>query len=114
MIANREDTVNTNTILTIREMDTEVPIVAIANHERSIDVLRLSGASHILPLKRWLGEQLANRVNAQSTHLHNIGTYEGLAVAELPVHRTPLANKTIRETRLRATTGVNIIYDSDP
>jgi len=71
--------------------------------------LELSGATRVLPLKRWLGEQLANRINAQRAGLHPIGEYEDLKIAELPVHNTPLARHTIRETQLREKTGVSII-----
>ncbi len=109
VFANRKDTVNTNIILTVREVAPEVPIVAIASKEDSIDVLELSGATHVLPLKKWLGEQLASRVNASHAQAHAIGRYKDLLIAELPVHQTPLVGKTIRETRLREIAGVSII-----
>lgn len=109
VFANREDTVNTNIILTVRESAPEVPIAAIAGKEASIDVLELSGATHVLPLKNWLGEQLASRVNASHAQAHVIGRYEDLLIAELPVHHTPIVGKTIRDTRLREITGVSII-----
>ena len=109
VMANRDDIVNTNIALTVREAAPDVSLAAIANNEDAIDILELSGATHVLPLKRWLGEQLANRINAQRAGLHPIGEYEDLKIAELPVHNTPLARRTIRETRLREKTGVNII-----
>ncbi|NBC15730.1 MAG: potassium transporter TrkA [Bacteroidetes bacterium] len=109
VVANRDDIVNTNIALTVREIAPEVPIAATVDNEDAIDILELSGATHVLPLKRWLGEQLANRINAQRAGLHPIGEYEDLKMAELPVHNTPLAGHTIRETRLREKTGVNII-----
>ena len=109
VFANREDTVNTNIILTVRATAPEVPIAAIAGKEASIDVLELSGATNVLPLKKWLGEQLASRVNASHAQAHVIGRYEDLLIAELPVHHTPIVGKTVRETRLREITGVSII-----
>ena len=109
VLANREDTVNTNIILTVRQVAPEVRIVAIASKEDSIDILQLSGANHVLCLKKFLGEQLASRVSASHAHSHIIGQYRDLRIAELPLHRTPLAGRTIRETRLRETTGVSII-----
>lgn len=109
VLANREDTVNTNIILTVREAAPEVPIVATAGKEESIDILQLSGANHVLCLKKFLGEQLANRITASHAHSHVIGTYRDLLIAELPLHRTPLAGRTVRETRLREITGVSII-----
>lgn len=109
VLANRDDIVNTNVTLTVREVAPEVPVAAVADNEDAIDILELSGATHVLPLKRWLGEQLASRVNTQRAGLHTIGEYEDLKIAELPVHKTPLAGHTIRETKLREKTGVNII-----
>ncbi|QXD13827.1 NAD-binding protein [Rhodocaloribacter litoris] len=109
VFANREDTTNTNLILTVRELEPSVPVVAVASEEDAVDVLQLSGATHVLPLKKWLGEQLASRVNALHAHAHPVGRYGDLLIAELPVHRTPLAGKTVRETRLRQISGVSII-----
>jgi Trk K+ transport system NAD-binding subunit len=109
VLANREDTVNTNITLTVREVAPEVPLVAVASAEASIDVLELSGATHVLPLKRWLGEHLANRATASHAQSHVVGRYRDLLIAELPVRHTPLAGKTIRDTRLRETTGLSII-----
>ena len=109
VLANREDTVNTNIILTVREVAPDEPVVAIASAQESVDVLELSGATRVLPLKQWLGEQLASRVNALNAQSHPIGHYEDLLIAEIPVHRTPLAGRTVRETRLREITGVSIV-----
>jgi Trk K+ transport system NAD-binding subunit len=58
-------------------------------------------------VKRWLGEQLANRVNAQ--HARAIGQYEDLFIAELPVLYTHLVSKTIREAGLRQKFGISIV-----
>lgn len=109
VVANRSDIVNTNITLTVREVTTEVPIAAFSNDEDAVDVLQLSGVTHVLPLKRWLGEQLANRIDAQRAALHPIGEFGDLKIAELPVHNTPLAGRTVRETRLRERTGVSIV-----
>jgi voltage-gated potassium channel len=109
VLANREDTVNTNITLTIREVAPDVPIVSTANYEDSIDILELSGSTHVLPLKKWLGEQLANHIKAAHVQSHVIGKYKDLLIAMLPIHNTPLINRTIQETRLRETTGVSIV-----
>ena len=108
VLVNMNDTQNIKIILTIRHIAPDVPIVAIASEDESVHVLQLSGANHVLPVKRWLGEQLANRVNAQHAKSHAIGQYADLLIAELPVHNTPLIAKTIRETDLRQNFGVSI------
>ncbi len=109
VFANSTDTENSNIILTVRERAESIPIVALAESEDSIDVLELSGATHVLPLKRKLGEHLANRVSAGLSHANVIGRFHGLVLAEFPVHDTPMAGRTIRECALREELGITII-----
>ena len=109
VLVNRDDVENTKIILTIRNIAPDIPIVAIATDDESVDVQELSGANHVLPVKRWLGEQLANRINAQHAKSQPIGKYEDLLIAELPINHTSLVSKTIRETRLRQKFGVSIV-----
>ncbi|HEY6081728.1 MAG TPA: NAD-binding protein, partial [Polyangiaceae bacterium] len=92
-----------------REKSDSVPIFATAEHGESIDVLELAGATHVLALKHQLGEQLANRVNSRHCEAHVVGKFKNLLIAEFPVHRTPLASCTIRDTQLRQVTGVNVV-----
>ena len=109
LLANREDTTNTNITLTVREASGDVPIVGIVEHEDSIDILELSGCTHVLPLKVRLGEYLANRVSGGLGKADVIGTFKGLEVAEFSAHNTPLSGLTVRETRLRERMGLNIV-----
>jgi len=109
LLANCEDTANTNITITAREIAPALPITAIAEEEDSIDVLQLSGATTVLPLKRQLGEYLANRVHTGRSGAHVIGAYRGLQIAELPARDTVLAGLTVRDTRLRETTGVSVV-----
>jgi voltage-gated potassium channel len=109
VLANCEDTVNTNITLTTREVAPVVPLVALAEEEDSIDILQLSGATTVLPLKSQLGEYLANRVAAGRTEAHVIGRLGELQIAELPARDTPFAGNTVRETRLRQRTGLSVV-----
>ncbi|HUG40351.1 MAG TPA: NAD-binding protein [Longimicrobiales bacterium] len=109
VVANLDDPANTNITLTVREVAPEVPVVAIATDEDAVDVLGLSGATHVLPLRRQLGEQLANRINAGHTQCHVIGRFHDLLIGEFPVHNTPFRNRTVRATGLRRATGVSIV-----
>jgi voltage-gated potassium channel len=109
LLANCEDTTNTNITITAREIAPDLPIVAIVEEEDSIDILQLSGATTVLPLKEQLGEYLANRVDTGSSEAHVIGSYRGLQIAELPAHDTPFEGRTVRETRLREKTGLNVV-----
>ena len=109
VLVNIDDIINTKIILIIRNISPTIPIVTITTNDESIDVQQLSGANHVLPVKKWLGEQLASRINAQQAKSQPIGQYEDLLIAELPVQHTSLVSKTIRETRLRQIYGVTII-----
>ncbi len=109
VFANAEDTLNTNITLTVREVDAEVPICALAEDEDSIDILELSGATRVLALKRQLGEHLAARVTAGTNPAHVVGTLRDLQIAEFTVHGTALDGQTLRQARLRELTGVNIV-----
>ncbi len=109
VFANAADTINTNIILTVRELAPDVPIAAIAEVEDSIDILELSGASHVLPLKKILGEKLANRINIGKERANVIGKFDGWRVVEFTVQDTPFSGQLLSETNFREDTGVNII-----
>ena len=109
VLANHQDTTNTNITLTVREASPDVPIIALAEHEDSTDILELSGCTHVLPLKVRLGEYLANRVSAGLGKADVVGSVKGLQIAEFSARDTPLAGQTVRDTRLRERTGLNIV-----
>ncbi len=109
LLANCEDTTNTNITLTVREMCGDLPIVGIVEHPDSTDILELSGCTHVLPLKVRLGEALANRVSAGLGKLDVIGNFSGLQIAEFSARDTPLAGVETRDTQLRERTGLNIV-----
>jgi voltage-gated potassium channel len=109
LVVNREDTTNTNITLTAREVSAHVPILAIVEEPDAVDVLELSGATYVLPLKQQLGAYLANRVDTGRIEAHVVGSYRALQVAELPARGTPFSGKTVRDTRMREMTGMSIV-----
>jgi voltage-gated potassium channel len=109
VFANVSDAANTNIILTVRQEAPKIEVIAVAEHEDAIDILELSGASHVLPLKQRLGEHLANRVNAGHAEAHPIGRFKDLVIAEFPVHNTPLVGRTLRQVGLRQRLGINVV-----
>ncbi len=109
LFANFEDVENANILLTAREAAPEVPTAAIISSDDSQDILELAGCDHILPLRRQLGRQLANRVNAGHAQTHVIGRFHDIVIAEFPVLNTPLVGKTIREIQLRENFGLNLM-----
>lgn len=108
IFANGTDTANTNVTLTVREVAAGAPIVATAEDEDSIDILELSGATTVLPLKKQLGEYLASRVDAGRAEAHVVGAIRDLQIAELPARDTPFAGLRIHETHLRERTGLSV------
>jgi Trk K+ transport system NAD-binding subunit len=109
VVANLADPVNTNVALTIREESHDVRIVTLADDLDSVDILEFSGASEVLALKQRLGEHLASRVSVGTARPYIVGRFHELCVAEFPVHGTPFAGKTLRESHLRELTGLNIV-----
>jgi voltage-gated potassium channel len=109
LLANCEDTVNTNITLTAREAAPTLPIVAIVEEDASVDILELSGATHVLPLKSQLGQYLASRVSAGTPEAHVVGSVGDLQIAELPARDTPYVGQTVRDIGLRKRTGVSVV-----
>jgi Trk K+ transport system NAD-binding subunit len=109
VLANCEDTTNTNITLTVREIAPDVAIAAIVEEQDSIDILELTGAKSVLALKHQLGEYLANRVDIGRPEAHVVGEFRGLQIAELPAHDTPLVGKSVRDTKLRQQTGLSVV-----
>jgi Trk K+ transport system NAD-binding subunit len=109
VLANCEDTTNTNITLTVREVAPEVPIASIVEEQDSIDILELSGATSVLPLKHQLGAYLANRIDVGHPEAHVVGEFKGLQIAELPAHDTRLVGMRVRDTRLRQQTGLSVV-----
>ena len=109
VLANCEDTTNTNITLTVREVAPSLSVVTIVEEEESVDILELSGATAVLPLKHQLGDYLANRIDTGSPEAHVVGEFHGLQIAELPAHDTPFVDQTVRDTRLRQQTGLSVV-----
>jgi voltage-gated potassium channel len=109
VIATASDQVNTNVASTVREISDTVPIVATANTYASVDILELAGCTRVLELSEIMGRGLANRVFDGERLAHPIGRFGNLVIAEAMVRDTMLVGKTLRESRLRANTGINVL-----
>jgi voltage-gated potassium channel len=109
IVANADDPTNTNILLTVRSLNTTVPILAIAGREDSLDIFSLSGATYPLPLKTRLGEHLATRVSAGVGTAHEVGRFKDLRIVEFLVHDTHLTGMTLRQAKLRERTGISVV-----
>ncbi len=103
------DQINANVAATTREITETVPIIVTANKPASVDILELAGCSYVLQLGNMMGQALARRVYDGKTRAHSIGQFGELVIAEAIVRDTTLIGKTLRESRLRELTGVNVL-----
>ncbi len=108
LLANAADEVNTNIVLTAREVSERVPIVATAVNPEGEAVLELAGANQVVLTARRLGKQLASRVSVGSARALTIGRYRQIAIAEFPIRNTRLAGMTLEDAQVRAETGVTV------
>ena len=109
VVANLADTNNTNVTITVREVAPDVPIVALVDDKDAVDILELSGATDVVPVKHRLGEQLAGRVSVGQVGVHEVGRIDDLQIAEFPLHNTKLVGRKIKDTRIRELTGLSIV-----
>lgn len=109
VVALESDMRNTNITFTLREVSPEVPVVCKADLDESVDILKLAGSTHVFQFTKLLGQTLALRIMDTSMLSSVIGRFDDLIVAEAPVKRSTLVGKTLRESGLRQTTGVNVL-----
>lgn len=108
-VALCDDFKNTHAAYTIREVTQSVPIVANADSKDSVEILQLAGADHTHQFTRMLGDILARRVLGTETKSIIVGRLGDLLVAEVPMRGTKLVGRTIQESGLRETTGMNVV-----
>lgn len=109
VVATGSDQLNVNVAATVREISENVPVIATASAPASVDILELAGCSHVLQLGEMMGQALARRVADGAALGHTIGEFGDLLIAEAAVRDTSLVGKTLRESRLRELTGVNVL-----
>jgi voltage-gated potassium channel len=109
VVASGDDYANSNVSFTVREVSEQVPIVAFARAEESIDVLQLAGSSHVLQLTEMLGRSLARRAVAGDARTNVIGQFGDLLISEAPVSGTPMVGRTLRDGWLREATGLTVV-----
>ena len=109
VVALNDDMKNAAIVCTVRQIAPLVPIVANADIDASVDVLRLAGCSHVFQFINMLGSLLACRTLGTRTRLNVIGRFGDLVIAEALAMRTHLVGKSIREIGMRQTAGINIV-----
>lgn len=109
VVALNDDMQNASIVCTVRQIAPQVPIVANADMDASVDVLRLAGCTHVFQFIKMLGRSLACRTLGAHTRLNIIGRFEQLVIAEALARPTHQVGKSIREIGLRQATGINIV-----
>jgi len=109
VVAAGSDTVNTNVSFTVKEFNPDVKVVSTAAHTDSLDILQMAGADHVVQLGEILGRSLARRTLGGNARVHVIGHIDELVIGEATAQETPLIGKTLKESRLRETTGVSVV-----
>jgi voltage-gated potassium channel len=103
------DMQNTSVTFTVREKSESVPIISSANSPLSVDILYLAGATHVLQLGERMGQFLGRLATGGDGMSHKIGQFEQLLFSEGSIMGTPLAGKSLRESRLREISGVTVV-----
>jgi Trk K+ transport system NAD-binding subunit len=109
VIATDADIPNTNAVFTARQESATTPIAATAKELPSTEILPMAGATSILRLDEMLGNFLARCVDAGSSRTHIVGEFGPLLIAEATAASVGLVGRTVRESRLRETTGLTLI-----
>ncbi|MCH5277916.1 MAG: potassium channel protein [Desulfovibrionaceae bacterium] len=109
LVALDDDVRNTNVAFSAREAAPDVPIVARAGKQESMDILELAGCSHVYRFRKLLGEALASRVLVGGTRAGLLTSFGPLVITEALVARTHLLGKTLRESGLRDSLGINVV-----
>lgn len=102
------DVTNTNVAFTVRSVAEQVPIIATASDQTSVDVLNLAGADRVVRLEEMIGQSFARRIGGDAL-AHVIGHFDGIQIAEATTRRTPLVGKTLAQSNLREKVGVTVV-----
>jgi voltage-gated potassium channel len=108
VIANLSDPQNSNLCLTIRSL-CQTPIAAIVNEPEYAELLRLAGATQVIPLKRILGRYLGTRATTRGALAHILDSFGSLQIAEIPAYGTPFVGNSLMEAKIRQQTGLAVI-----
>lgn len=108
VIANMSDPDNTNLVLTVASFSS-TPVAAVVTVPEHTELVRIAGATHVVPLRKTLGNYLAVRVITLGSKGHVIDSLGDLLFAEIPSHGTPFVGQSLKDTALRQKTGVSVI-----
>jgi len=109
VVALDTDVRNTNVAFSLREYAEEVPMVARAEKDESIDILKLAGCTRVFQFRKALGHSLTRRVVTGRLNVSQLASFGPLVIAETSVTQTTLGGLTIKECDLRGRLGINVV-----
>jgi Trk K+ transport system NAD-binding subunit len=112
LVADADDETNASVVLSAREVAPDLRIVSLVEDARTADYHRYAGADRVVSPRHMLGESLASKATTSiSTELGDaVEVGEDFEIAELLVQRgSPLAGRTVAESRVGEHSGANII-----
>lgn len=126
VMADGTDEENASIVLAAREVDPDVPIVSLVEHDENADYHRYAGADNVISPEQILGESLSSKISTTVTHRFEefeaeLGAHaddppryasapDAFEVAELSIHRgSALCDRRLADSRIREETGANVI-----
>ncbi len=107
--ATQSDTVNTGIAFAVREISKTVPILASADSQTSVEVLKIAGCTRVLEFSDMMGQALARRTRGGDTLAHVVGELDNVLIAEAVASETDLIGRTLREDQFRTKSGVTVV-----
>ena len=108
VVGNLSDPDNANLTLTVKSF-CSTPVAAVITDPERAELLTIAGAAHVIPLRETLGNYLAVRATTRGVMGHVVDSLGDLLFAEIPSYGTPFPGLSLRETRIRETTGTSVI-----
>lgn len=102
------DPVNTSIVFSARQANESIPIVALANHQDSVDILDLAGATEVLDIAELMGQALA-RCTSVGGSAHIMGKIDDLLIVEARAAQTSLVGQTLRELDLGKKHNITVV-----
>ncbi|MCB1220442.1 MAG: NAD-binding protein [Planctomycetales bacterium] len=108
-VTGMSDSMNASVLMSIRSIAPSLPLISVAQGSASADILRLAGATHVLQPIDQLGQALARRAYVGDKRARVIASVDRLLIAEAKFDGTELEGQSLRESGLRAQTGVSVL-----
>jgi Trk K+ transport system NAD-binding subunit len=102
------DALNTNIAFTVREMCERVPLVSLAHHVDSVDILELAGSTQVLLMSELMGAALARCYSGGGANAHVLGEVDKVLMVEVRAASTPWVGRTLGDASFREEFGINV------